>query len=195
VRRYLSLFTSTSHPSTFLISAPASALLVARLIGRLHSANAWRPLVPVLSVCVLLGVLIMRADAAFAGLGRRAAQQFIAAQTSKGERVWFAGHWGFQWYAERAGAKVLVQHGPGPRPGDLIVSSQNALGGIVQLFEPRTLLSVIAEDRPGGRIMSREDGAGFYSNAWGYLPWTWSDSALDRYTLWRMEAPLTPLAR
>jgi len=183
-------------PSKYLvIAAPAAALLVARLMARSNLTSDWRLLAPVMSAGVLLGVLIVHADAAFADLGRRAATEFISAQTAKGERVWFAGHWGFQWYAERAGAKVLVQHGPGPRPGDLIVSSQNALGGIIDLFEPRTLVSVLADERPGGRIMSRQDGAGFYSNAWGYLPWTWSDSVLDRYTLWRMDAVVTPYGK
>jgi hypothetical protein len=119
----------------------------------------------------VLAVLIIRADAAFADLGRRAADDLIATRTARGQTVWFAGHWGFQWYAERAGAKPLTLHGPAPRPGDLAVSSQNALGAIIEVFQPRTLVTVLASDQPGGRIMSRAAGAGFYSNVWGYLPW------------------------
>lgn len=181
-------------PSKYLlIVAPVAAILVARLIARAAPAVAWRTVMVTVPAGALLGLLIVNADAAFADLGRRAARELIAAQTAKGRTVWFAGHWGFQWYAERAGAKVLTQHGPGPRPGDLIVSSQNALGGIVEMFQPRALISVIAEDRPGGRIMNRQAGAGFYSNAWGYLPWVWSDAVLDRYTLWRMDSVETPL--
>ena len=63
-----------------------------------------------------------------------------------------------------------------------------ALGGIIEAFGQRRSVASFAEDRPGGRIMSRRDGAGFYSNAWGLLPWVWSDDLLDRYTLWQFEA-------
>jgi hypothetical protein len=176
-------------PSKYLlIAAPAAAILVARLVCRAVPAVAWRVLVAAVPAGAILGLLIVNADAAFADLGRRAARELIATQTAQGYTVWFAGHWGFQWYAEQAGAKALTQHGPGPRPGDLIVSSQNALGGIVEMFQPRALIRSIADDRPGGRIMSKQAGAGFYSNAWGYLPWVWSDAVLDRYTLWRMDA-------
>jgi len=41
-------------------------------------------------------VLIIRADAAFADLGRRAADELIATRTARGQTVWFAGHWGFR---------------------------------------------------------------------------------------------------
>jgi hypothetical protein len=175
-------------PSKYLlVSAPAAALLVARAAGRRAPLVAWRTAGVTVTAGLVLGVLIIRADAAFADLGRRAAQELIAAQTARGQTVWFAGHWGFQWYAERAGARALTLHGPAPHAGDLAVSSENALGGIIDVFQPRTLLTVMSSDTPGGRIMSRTAGAGFYSNAWGYLPWAWSDEVLDRYTLWRLD--------
>lgn len=177
-------------PSKYLlVSAPAAALLLARAAARRAPLVAWRTAGITVTAGLVLGVLIIRADAAFADLGRRAAEDLIAARTARGQTVWFAGHWGFQWYAERAGAKVLTLpgHGPMPRPGDFAVSSQNALGAIIDVFQPRSLMTVLASDQPGGRIMSRAAGAGFYSNAWGYLPWTWSDDVLDRYTLWRLD--------
>ncbi|HSN92386.1 MAG TPA: hypothetical protein VLS93_14235, partial [Anaeromyxobacteraceae bacterium] len=36
---------------------------------------------------------------------------------------------------------------------------------------------------PGGRVMSAAAGAGFYSNAWGYLPWGWDDGLVDAVDL------------
>jgi hypothetical protein len=29
-------------------------------------------------------------------------------------------------------------------------------------------------------------GAGFYSNGWGYLPWTWRRGELARFEVWRV---------
>ena len=66
---------------------------------------------------VVLGVALLRADAALAGAGRRAGPTLIAPRVAAGERVWFVGHWGFQWYAERAGARIVTTTPPYPAPG------------------------------------------------------------------------------
>ena len=39
----------------------------------------------------------------------------------KDERVWFAGHWGFQYYCERAGATMIVPGQTVLQPGDTLV--------------------------------------------------------------------------
>jgi hypothetical protein len=146
--------------------------------------------------CVLgvaLGVAILRADAAFAGLGRRAAAELIAPQVAAGHRVWFAGHWGFQWYAEKAGGRILTLTPPFPLPGDLLVISTRSEpgGAILDMLANRypraTHLGRIEDASPGGRLMSAEAGAGFFSNAWGYLPWGWGKEPLDTFDLWRIE--------
>ena len=31
------------------------------------------------------------------------------------------------------------------------------------------------------------NGAGFYSNGWGYLPWAWGRGEIDRVELWEIE--------
>ena len=63
-----------------------------------------RPILALTTIAgVTLGIAILRADAAFAGLGRRAVAELIAPNVAAGHRVWFATNWGFQWYATRAG--------------------------------------------------------------------------------------------
>ncbi|MEX2204985.1 MAG: hypothetical protein WEF50_02020 [Myxococcota bacterium] len=64
---------------------------------------------------VVLGLLLIRADAAFAELGRRAAAELIEPNVRAGWTVWFDGHWGCQWYAERAGARSLTRRWRTPR--------------------------------------------------------------------------------
>lgn len=172
-------------PAKYLVaSAPAAAILVAR---RLAEAPRLRTAVLAAAVALGLGlgVAILRADEVFAGLGREAARALIAPQVAAGRRVWYVGHWGFQWYAERAGARYFNVTPPHPQPGDLIVSCQNC--------EPSLELKEMAEvahlgrteDRtPGGRVMSRESGAGFFSNSWGYLPWAWGHDVIDAFDIW-----------
>ena len=132
-----------------------------------------------------LGVAILRADAAFADMGRRAAARLIAPQVAAGRRVWFMGHWGFQWYAQEAGAIPLTLTAPYPQPGDMVAVSRYCTAGVDMSRLLSSLQFVFVEgmrdDSPGGRTM--REGAGFYSNVFGFLPWTWGTGTLEEITL------------
>jgi hypothetical protein len=104
-----------------------------------------------------------------------------------GRHVWFSGHWGFQWYAERAGARPISRTGPFPEPGDLVVSNATDLCTSVRLIPRRTLLRSLVVGGPGGRVMSSADQAGFFSSGTGYLPWSWGSGDINRFDLWKVE--------
>jgi hypothetical protein len=175
-------------PSKYLLaSAPLAAILVARALASRSRALVRALLCATVVLGVTLGVLILRADANFAGLGRRAAAELIAPEVAAGRNVWFAGHWGFQWYAEKAGARCLTITPPLPLHGDLAVSSLRSFGHAIHLYPERKLLATLEDGTPGGRIMSMNLGSGFYSNTWGYLPWAWGDEVLDSFSLWELE--------
>jgi hypothetical protein len=139
----------------------------------------------------LLGLAMLRADANFAGAGRAAAATLIAPRVAAGQQVWYVGHWGFQWYAERAGARFFSLSPPYPMPGDLVVESRNSNPQIDTDLIREVLVPVgLLEDAtPGGRLMDRKAGAGFFSNTWGYLPWAWSDEPIDSFFTWRVVKP------
>lgn len=173
-----------------LLAAPAAVLLVARLAAQRGRVLAKLGVGGTAVLGVALGVAVLRADAAFADLGRRAAAELVAPQVARGHRVWFLGHWGFHWYAERAGARTITLTPPHPRPGDLVVSSLNSDKGnhlmpmVLRDFRFAYLRRL--EDRtPGGRVMT--EGAGFFSNNSGYLPWAWGTDVLDLFVLWRVD--------
>ncbi len=42
------------------------------------------------------------------------------------------------------------------------------------------------EATPGGRVMSHQLKVGFFSNAFGTLPWTWSRAPIDEFTVWQL---------
>lgn len=177
-------------PKYLVVSAPAAALLAALDLAQLPSPRRWRVALPILVGGVLLGLAILRADAAFAGMGRRAAAEWIAPAVARGERVWFAGHWGFQHYAEAAGGRILSTNGPRPATGDLVVSAERAdYENVFRVVasRDRRLLDTLADRRPGGRILSRRAMAGFYSNWFGPLPWSWGNDEVERLELWRVE--------
>jgi hypothetical protein len=146
---------------------------------------------------VAVGVAILRADATFAEIGRRAAAEMIAPMVDAGHTLWFVGSWGFHWYAVKAGARPVTASPPYPAAGDMVVISHGSAPsgdalGVLGRYPRATLVRRIEEMEPGGRIMSREAGAGFFSNRVGYLPWGWGADVLDKFELWRLDAGITP---
>jgi hypothetical protein len=171
----------------FVPSAPAVALLVALAAREVSERWATAIMGAGAAVGLAFGVLIVQADARFADVARRAAAELIAPRVAQGQRVWFAGHWGFQWYAERAGASVLTQDPPHPSPGDAIVSGYATPGNhLVRMFPSRRLVTSLAERRPGGRVMG--SGAAFWSNFYGFLPYAWGHDLVERFDLWEIPA-------
>ncbi len=182
----------THLPSKYLLAAvPAAALLVAHEMSRSERVLTRAALAVCCAMGLSLGIAILRADSAFAGLGRRAAAELIAPRSANGQRVWFAGHWGFQWYAENAGGRILTLTPPYPALGDLVVTTTRSEAGfeIADMLSTRyrraTHIGRVEDATPGGRVMA--NGAGFFSNGFGYLPWAWGDEPLDTFDLWRIE--------
>ena len=66
------------------------------------------------------------------------------------------------------------------------ISGSGITGIQIQSFRSRELVATVTDKLPGGRIIDPALGVGFYSNGWGYLPWGWSSSELDRFDLWRI---------
>lgn len=187
-------------PTKYLVpTAPAVALLLLRELG-LHQPQAQaisdgrtrRPVGLTLGLTLglgaLLGFLIVRTDAAFAELGRRAAAEQIAPRVQNGESVWFVGRWGFQWYAQRAGARTVTRTPPWPAPGSIVVASNRAADScLIEVVKKKRLVTQLGDIHWGGRVMADEVGAGFFSNGWGLLPWMVSAEPLDRYDVYRVE--------
>ncbi|HNN94752.1 MAG TPA: hypothetical protein PKI03_20890 [Pseudomonadota bacterium] len=197
-------------PKYLVPSMPAIAILLARFLCRSPALlrlpehlgsdkpqavtlkTAQRVLSGTLIGGALLSLLIIHADAGFADLGRQAASRWIAPRVARGERVWFCGHWGFQWYAQRAGALPLTRDPPLPQPGDLLVASQRADCYHLPRYPDRQTLDTLSDFSIGGRAMASEVGASFFSNGGGFLPWMVSWQPLDRYDLFRLTGPARP---
>jgi hypothetical protein len=169
-------------PKYLLPVLPAAAILAAYGLDRLASRKAILALLT--AAGVILGVLILSADARMSGRARAAADQLIRPRVEAGERVWFAGHWGFHWYAEAAGAEPLSIDPPFPSRGDIVVSNSvdRPVGLLPQV--PRTLIETWGSADPSGQVMSRH--AGFYSDLWGLLPWWWERPLGPGFQVWRV---------
>ena len=172
-------------PAKLLIfSAPAMGIAIARRT-RWEIRNALQTvyLVAIVGVCLTTSILIIRADQKLAQIGREGGA-VVAEQIRSGKTVWSDGGWGFQWYSIQAGAQPLARTAPFPQRGDVIVSS---LEGRLraQLYPRATLVSRKIFSAPGGRIHG--EGAGFYSNVVGPLPWVWGTKEFGRIEVWRLD--------
>lgn len=172
-------------PKYVIASAPAGALLIARAFAALPRRNL--AALATVAIGLALGVAIVRADQQFSGLSRRAAATLVAPRVRAGKHVWFSGHWGWQWYAEQAGARCLTSTPPFPAAGDVVVSSSRSESFAIKRFPKRRLIETLTDETPGGRVMSRAECVGFYSDHWGYLPWGWGTEDIDRFDVWEME--------
>ena len=174
-------------PKYVLPALPAVAILAAHGLDGLRQRRS--VLAVVVAAGTTLGVLILRADALMAGAARTAATQLIQPRVKAGERVWYAGHLGFHWYAEAAGAVPLAIEPPYPAPGEIVVSTTVDEPGML-CFLPRVLLEEHGDTRPAGRVMSRRASAGFYSDIYGLWPWGWAPP--DTTPFWVSRVTGTP---
>jgi dolichyl-phosphate-mannose-protein mannosyltransferase len=171
-------------PKYLLPALPAAAVLAAYGLDRIPSRAAILTLL--IGAGATLGFLILMADARLAGAARAAAAQLIRPHVQAGERVWFAGHWGFHWYAEEAGATALSVNPPFPSPGDIVVSSSvDRPVGLLPVL-PRTLIETWGSRAPSGQVMSQTANAGFFSDLWGLLPWSWGPPDGSGFHVWRV---------
>jgi hypothetical protein len=180
-------------PSKYLVaSAPAAAILLARVAGRARGLVPRVALGVTLVVGAALGLAIIRADAALSGMSKAAVEKLIVPRVAAGEKVWFVGHWGFQWYAENAGARPVSLTTQFPSAGDTVVvsatssPSEKVLKRLRNDFPYAIPLDRMTDTSDGGRVMNVRRKVGFFSNGHGALPWTWSRSPLDEFTVWAL---------
>lgn len=171
-----------------LLYLPALTLaLAARLEDELPLPALERLYAASVAVVLAASLCLAWADARYAGAQRQLAQAVKSAYLDAGTPVRFTGHWGLQHYLEEAGA-VSLDEGAGGwaavKPGTaVVVPAANAL-----IHPPRGVrcaVSTITVDGalPVRLIRTRAGQAGFYSDAWGFLPYAFSREPVDEFTV------------
>jgi hypothetical protein len=110
-----------------------------------------------------LSMLVIAADYDYAVRYKRAAQTF--AELFAGERVWYAGSWGWMFYAEQQGFRKLLPDGAGLQRGDVILVPQRVYKGNMPPDFARDT-QIIAEHTESPLIPMRTmdfEGAAYYA--------------------------------
>ncbi len=147
--------------------------LESSLSAKLHLQSRLTWLTVLLTVSWSL--LVSHADYRFAGLYRDAAQTLVSDYSAPGRTIWFTAEWGFRYYMERAGARLVARVEVGPKPGDIIIKPRLS-SPWVTLYDgdkyTRLLEQRVAHLATPVRILDHTSHAGFYSTAWGILPFS-----------------------
>jgi 4-amino-4-deoxy-L-arabinose transferase-like glycosyltransferase len=171
----------TLNARTILLLAPPAVLIFAwQSEGRrVRRAGA-------LLLTGLIGAAVVAADAELAEFGRGEARRVV--QTMGAERVRFVGHWGFQYYMERAGFEHVDLASPDLRAGDVVVAPvmhQIANGGIAELRGARERTVELRARRIPLAVMDPGTSAGLHGAFVGALPFSLTMAPLERVEVLR----------
>lgn len=162
-------------PSKYLLpSLPAAAILLVRFLPVPEFPRySWATAAAMAGFAA--GALMLYADTEDGKTTQAIVREHIVPRVAKRERVWSVGHWGYQWYAERAGARTAALNRM-PAKSEVIVVNEAAECRLMDKFANRVRIASYTVRRYGPQVMSRELGAGFYTNSYGVLPLAWGTS-------------------
>jgi len=144
-------------------------------------------LLAALLACLGLALATAWADRTWSN-GVRAAATELAARHGGRSTLWFHGHWGLQYYLERAGARPVDWRRDVIRPGDhLIVASNNAE---VHVPSDRAAVAVdgFTTDVPRWiHTQAKASGASFNASNLGSVPFLLGPATPDRYRVFRAQ--------
>ena len=174
--------------------APAFGILLARRLDRREAlgvlSSAWTlrwALVP----AAALALAVAWSDQQLAFTSRTAANDLAVRFGGRPGTVWFQGHWGFQYYAERLGFRALDFRHPAVQVGELIIKP-DGITNPIELPQGTVMPTLeLSFDGPSALgTMNLPLGAGFYSDVWGPLPFTFGAVPPERYRVYMALVPL-----
>jgi hypothetical protein len=192
---YLWLWSWTVAARFVLPAMLPLVILLARSLGARGGAPASRSRAALFGaaagLALVVSVTLLLADSAVGDFYRRAIPVVVKTVAAR-ERgtVHFVGAWGFQHYAERAGLTKVNGDAPGVERGDLVLqpyyaANRDLPGDLEDRLEehgrltgPRPPLDV--------HTMNINVAAGFYSSAYGPLPFTRARLPLEGILVWRV---------
>jgi 4-amino-4-deoxy-L-arabinose transferase-like glycosyltransferase len=174
---------------------PAVGVLVVRQLdcrygpGPLPMRPAWL-LVP----SAALALAVAAADYQLAGSARTAATEFARQLVKPTRRVWFQGHWGFQYYLQARGGVPFDATRFNPRPGDLLIVPENNTNVTLRGLPPHRELTPPVEVPvlEGLTTFHPQVGAGFYYSALAPLPFAFGTVPPERYHVYAFAGPPRP---
>ncbi len=196
---YLVIFVPFMAVRHLIFIIPAIILILGNKYKDIISYYFW---LAGLTVTVILAVILGVSDWIYADVYRRGAkqiEQMIAAeQIKKGTRtaVWFGGHWGWQWYAKKAGMKQYDTWNSIFEDGDYLVMptvEKQYINPFHTLYlQPVGKITVSADLFTYFRLMTNYPWfpTGYYAMSGPeHLPWAFSKLPIEEFNIYQYFNP------
>lgn len=170
-----------------LLALPPLLFLLAgafeHLIGRRRRQLA-------LAATAALGIALAISDYQYADVYREQAFSMIR-NLPADAHIWYAGHWGWQWYAGKAGMKQFDTYRSELKPGDYLIVPSLVHRQVILPEQRRSLervREVIVDASPATwlRTMSEHPLGGYYAYSFRRFhgpPWRFSTQPLDTFSI------------
>ncbi len=143
------------------------------------------------ALTLLLSILLAATDLHWASCYPRAVREIAARFGGSNRPIDFLGHWGWQYYAERAGFRPWDARRIDAPAGTIVVIPYRADKQwinpmVVSRFRP---VDEITISRSALRFTTwnRESGFRFYGGDFGQLPWGFSNEPTERFSIYEIE--------
>ena len=184
---YAALVYFMLNARAILAMGPAVAILIARRLEQnrnvLPSGIKFS-----FAASAALSLLAAQADFQQAETARQATDEICRKYSGLPTKVWFQGHWGFQYYMQLAGAWPADLKHSGLRPGDLLVVPRGN-SNLLPINPETTMLDheVALSGFPWFATMNSHVGAGLYSSFWGPLPFAFGSVPAERVSVYTLK--------
>jgi hypothetical protein len=102
------------------------------------------------------------------------------------KRIYFAGHWGLQYYMEERSYEPYDFSAPPKGDFILVVPTNNRMDAPLSHEKIHLVDSIVYKNRTRFTLMNYEANAGFYSSFEGYFPYMFSDSPHEVFYLYQI---------
>ncbi len=179
----------TVNARSVLPLIPAAAFLLARRIDSIIEPSKRLILcLPPLAAAAIISLWVTSADYKLANSAREAAQ-YVRDHARAGSNIMFEGHWGFQYYMQLFGFAPMDFKNYKIENGDIVVIPENNTNA--PLASPRITASRSMQSfdvNVGVTTLRPKLGAGFYSDAYGPLPYAFGSVPPERYAVIRLKS-------
>jgi 4-amino-4-deoxy-L-arabinose transferase-like glycosyltransferase len=179
---------TTNGRSILPMTIPAGIVIIRRMEKRskISKRATWPGAVAALALSLAVSFAVSWADAAFAETGRAAAAR-INDLSDKPQAVWFQGHWGFQYYMEKIGAKPIDFNHFRPSFGDIVVVPTTNTNLLPLPPACRHKQTIDVADASWISTMNYKAGAGFYADVFGPLPFAVGRILPERFDIFEVK--------
>ena len=167
--------------------ASALGILVVRRLGDVRLADSARPVAlrwVALSASAVVALLVAYGDFRWANGIRSSVEDITARFVQPERRTLFVGHWGFQYYMQRAGALPLDVEREELMVSDMFVIPNNNTGAFsLPERTARPVGTVRGPPQFWVQTVSPRLRAQFYASNGGYFPFAFGESSPDTYRI------------